>query len=580
MKKLFPILAIGVLAVGFVIFTTLSVEAAEPTGTLTGTAVVNLNVGEMRELPTLTITTPNPSDITALAATGDIRIEIPNTVNAIWNVNVTTPEFGGSEDITDKVASTISYVSTKELLIDVTEDFDAGEVLTISGLSVIGHTAASAGANLTWAVDGTTPTFDTADASTAITVVTTGPQETLTGVTVSTSNSVIEEENVTYTIQLTQPAGSVLPKDGIIELTFPANTDLSNITFAASGPAGVGTFTPNDTANVLSVERVGDGTAFFGAGAITFTIGDVINTDTAGAGNTVAVEFRTTDSELLSSGTSAAFTTLAVPATMAMTCESSGQAGAIWLRWTEPDGALGGEYTVKRSGAAILEAQWAGATVVDQTWVPGAKGLAHQELVTGLNPNTTYYFAIKTTSAGLKESVISNSPSCVAPRGSASVAADTIAPTTIFTYPASNSTVGTGAVVIRGTARDTGGSSVQKVEISLDNGTTWNQATITEDEGNNRIWHFDVTNAPVGTMTVKARATDWANNVEANGPTLTFNVSSTGTPITPGEPTIPSLPAGATADEIRTAITAVQQQLIVLIQQLILQLIAQLQAML
>jgi hypothetical protein len=142
--------------------------------------------------------------------------------------------------------------------------------------------------------------------------------------------------------------------------------------------------------------------------------------------------------------------------------------------------------------------------------------------------------------------------------------------------PASGSTVGAGSVVIKGTAEDTGGSSVQKVEISLDNGSTWHPAAIMSDDGTTKVWEFVITNASVGTLSVKARATDWTNNVETNGPTLTITVSDTETPTEPGASDIPSISTGSWIDQIQAAIATIQQQLIFLIQQLI----AQLQAML
>ncbi|HQA96214.1 MAG TPA: hypothetical protein PLN18_02500, partial [Candidatus Colwellbacteria bacterium] len=458
------------------------------------------------------------------------------------------------------------------------EDFEAEDTLIINGLKIIGHTGAKTPGGIKWGFDGV-PTYVAVTSGGNITVSTAGDQDALAAVSVVPYDPVTGA-TTTYAVNFTVPAGGVIPHNGKIKITFPAEFDITNADISSA--SGIdGTFTAADAGQVLTITRTGTGINSL-AGAKTLNLTTIVNGAT-GAAHTATVTTTTVGDATLASLVSPAFTILAAPAAINnLTCESSGQAGAIWLRWTVPAGVSDG-YTVKHSLAAIGDAQWAGATEFTQSWTDGIKAASKQELVTGLNPNTRYYFAMKSSGAGGTESAISTtSPSCIAP-SSAPSNIDNTAPVTLFTSPGVNSTVASGSVIIRGTARDTGGSSVQKVEVSLDNGTTWSQATITEDEGNNRIWYFEVTNASVGTMTVRARATDWANNIETNSPTLTFNVSSTGTPtapITPSEPTIPSVPSGATPDQIRAAITSIQQQLIVLIGQLIQQLVAQLQAML
>src|SRR6266498_2512556 len=54
---------------------------------------------------------------------------------------------------------------------------------------------------------------------------------------------------------------------------------------------------------------------------------------------------------------------------------------------------------------------------------------------------------------------------------------DTVRPTSIITSPTTGGIVSTGATVnITGTASDTGGGTVQSVQVSVDGGATWNPA--------------------------------------------------------------------------------------------------------
>ena len=54
---------------------------------------------------------------------------------------------------------------------------------------------------------------------------------------------------------------------------------------------------------------------------------------------------------------------------------------------------------------------------------------------------------------------------------------DTVRPTSIITSPTIGGIVSTGATVnITGTASDTGGGTVQSVQVSVDGGATWNPA--------------------------------------------------------------------------------------------------------
>ena len=72
---------------------------------------------------------------------------------------------------------------------------------------------------------------------------------------------------------------------------------------------------------------------------------------------------------------------------------------------------------------------------------------------------------------------------------------------------------------ITGTSSDGTGSGIEKVEISTNGGTTWVLATGTTS------WNYSWTPQADGTYTIKSRATDSANNIEAPGEGVTITVA-------------------------------------------------------
>jgi hypothetical protein len=89
---------------------------------------------------------------------------------------------------------------------------------------------------------------------------------------------------------------------------------------------------------------------------------------------------------------------------------------------------------------------------------------------------------------------------------------DTTAPVSTITGPASGATVGAGRqVTITGTASDTGGL-VAAVEVSTDNGQSWNPAI-----GSASGWSYSWRTPAPGTYTIRSRAVDDSMNVEAAG---------------------------------------------------------------
>ncbi len=567
MKKLFPILGIVALMLGMVALIAPMAKAAAPQGSMTSTALT-VDIGQLKAINTITITDHTTAEITAA---NDIKIQIPAGVNAVWDVSDTTATIGGTAAA--KVSTTVSYADSTTLVLNVTENFADSEDVTIAGLSLIGHTGASVAAELEWAIDGVT--FRAGDATTQVTVAD-GAEDTLTSATVVPYDPV-KSATSNYTVNFTVPATGVIPKNGKITLTFPAGFDITGA--AISSATGIdGTFTATDAGQVLTIARQNDGTNAT-AGAKVLSLTGVVNHATAADTYTVAVATTTTDDEALASATSSTFEILDAPAAIDnLTCEPSGQAGAIWLRWTVPAGAST-TYTAKRALAAMTnDGEFNAGTTITQSWAIGTKATAKQELVTGLNPNTRYYFAVKSGGVGPTTSAISTpaATTCLAP-ASAPVSADTTVPNTQITTPAAGSTVQAGqALKITGTALDTGGSSVQKVEVSLDGGINWNIADVTSIDESNVIWEYTWANAQAGTVNIKARATDWTDNVEDTPADITVTVSTTATS-TPTTPTTPG--EQATVAELQTQLQNLRVQLLNLLMQLVAQLQAQLSAL-
>ena len=92
------------------------------------------------------------------------------------------------------------------------------------------------------------------------------------------------------------------------------------------------------------------------------------------------------------------------------------------------------------------------------------------------------------------------------------IGSDVVAPSSIITYPVHNTTVPSGPITITGTAADNvGGGAVAGVEVSIDNGATWNNATGLEN------WSYTFTPISNATITIKVRAWDDMGNVEISG---------------------------------------------------------------
>ena len=99
-------------------------------------------------------------------------------------------------------------------------------------------------------------------------------------------------------------------------------------------------------------------------------------------------------------------------------------------------------------------------------------------------------------------------------------APDTQAPTSSIASPAQSASLPSGTpVTIAGTASDTGGGTVTKVEVSTNGGTTWSNATGTTS------WTFAWTPVTQGSTVIRSRATDSSGNIEAPSGGVTVTVT-------------------------------------------------------
>ena len=249
-----------------------------------------------------------------------------------------------------------------------------------------------------------------------------------------------------------------------------------------------------------------------------------------------------------------------------LTCTPDISAGAIWLRWTVPSGVAGSPaYEVKYVQGNIID--YTSASTYSQNWTVGTAGLPQQELATGFNPGTQYTFAIKSQDGLGNWSEASNPTTCLAPIGHV----DKIAPTSKIDTPSDKSILLIPpSITIKGSATDTGGSSIQKVEISLDGGENWILTTITESLDNKSNWEFVWERPGVGNYNLKTRATDWMNNVETVGAGINISIVSELPKVEEEKPFPPEKPISEmTVEELKTKIQEIQLKLIELITQLI-----------
>jgi hypothetical protein len=103
------------------------------------------------------------------------------------------------------------------------------------------------------------------------------------------------------------------------------------------------------------------------------------------------------------------------PAAVTALALSGATVSSVTLRWTAPgDDSVSGtasQYDIRYATTAITAGSWSSATPAVNLPTPKAAGNAETFTVTGLNPSTVYYFALKTADEVPNWSGLSNAPS-------------------------------------------------------------------------------------------------------------------------------------------------------------------------
>ena len=183
------------------------------------------------------------------------------------------------------------------------------------------------------------------------------------------------------------------------------------------------------------------------------------------------------------------FTTLVstdttVPSAITSLTGSSPTQSSVFLFWTSTgdDGVTGisTSYDIRYSTSLITNANWAGATQVSGEPAPLIAGTGQSMSINGLNPSTTYYFAIETIDEAGNVSGLSNIATATT-----LVSTDTTAPSTITNLSVSNPTQSS-AVLSWTSPGDDGASGIATsydIRYSTSNITSDNWAGATQVSG-------------------------------------------------------------------------------------------------
>ncbi|SYZ72524.1 hypothetical protein TRIP_C20639 [Candidatus Zixiibacteriota bacterium] len=166
------------------------------------------------------------------------------------------------------------------------------------------------------------------------------------------------------------------------------------------------------------------------------------------------------------------------PAAIANLSAGAATSSTVVLNWTAPgDDSLTGTaatYDIRYSTATITEANFGSATQAVGEPAPKAAGSAETFTVTGLNPNITYYFAIKTADEAPNWSALSNVVS-------KATSVETTPPSTIATLTAVSSTASSVTLNWRAPGDDGDVGTASQYDIRYSTATitdaNWNAAT-------------------------------------------------------------------------------------------------------
>ena len=272
-----------------------------------------------------------------------------------------------------------------------------------------------------------------------------------------------------------------------------------------------------------------------------------------------------------------------------LACLSSGIPGSVYLSWTVPTGTTGA-YTAAYSPSPIANIlQFAGAFPIADatTWPNGVVGQSSGiQLVTGISPSVIYFFSVRAKGANASISDVSTG-TAICTAGSAASSAASVnqvsKPASSITSPVAEASFkAETTITITGSSSDNGVSSVKKVEVSTDGGTTWADATsLTSNSNYGFSWKYDWTGGGEGPHLLKSRATSWTGVVETPGAGITVTILSKSGIVYTGTSTpqqvVSQITSASSVAQIQAAITVLQTQLLSLLQQLLVMLTAQLQ---
>jgi hypothetical protein len=242
------------------------------------------------------------------------------------------------------------------------------------------------------------------------------------------------------------------------------------------------------------------------------------------------------------------------PLTIADLSCVSGLGGTVSLSWSAAAGAV--SYDLRYSTSTITAYNFSLSPIFYQTEFDSTNNV----VISNLDINKTWFFAIKSINSIGEISEISNNASCYV----------STKPASLITDPAAGATIEAGKdYIIKGTSFDVGGSSVKQVEISIDGGDSWQKTTPKESVSTGFNWEY-VWKAPsAGLYLIKTRATDWLDNLETDNGGITVEVVSSASSGFTDENTTASTTIVSANSSLQEKIMAIQQQIINLLSQLI-----------
>ena len=219
-----------------------------------GSSSLFVNRGAIKDIGTITIN-EGPGATIDITAAGDIRIWLPIGEPVVWDTTDTSIIVGGGAF--GKVSPTVTYYdglgTGRTVVIDVIENFVAGDEITISGLSIISYNVGGLNQRLNWATD--TSTYSQNGVTAIISGNPSGVEAVLTDVLSPTiTDPVKSEADVAYVLSFTLPQNGIILNNGQIVVTFPAGFDITAADVADDEVVGMdGDFAAGKAGQALTI---------------------------------------------------------------------------------------------------------------------------------------------------------------------------------------------------------------------------------------------------------------------------------------------------------------------------------------